>query len=129
MAIVQTNLPVTSEICTETIQKLAFAYPFLEAETLTSTAFGRPLYVIRMGEGDRHVIFTGAHHANEWITSTLLLRFLEELAEAFRTGGKIYGVPAKNILRYTTVHLVPMVDPDGVDLVTGAVRGRTAPDR
>ena len=39
--------------------------------------------------------------------------------------GKIYGVPAKTILKYTTIHLVPMVDPDGVDLVTGAIRPQT----
>ncbi len=116
---------MTAERCTDSIRRLQNAYPFLKTRELTTTAFGRPIHTVAIGEGDRHVIFTGAHHANEWITSTLLLRFLEELAEAFRTGGKIYGVPAKNILRYTTVHLVPMVDPDGVDLVTGAVRPRT----
>ena len=125
MAIVQTNLAVTSEICAETIQKLEKSYPFLEVETLTTTAFGRPLYVIRMGEGDRHVIFTAAHHANEWITAPLLLKFAEELAESHEKGGTLYGVPARNILKYSTVHLVPMVDPDGVDLVTGAIRPQT----
>ena len=125
LAIVQTNLAVTSEICAEIIQKLEKSYPFLEAEVLTTTAFGRPLYVIRMGEGDRHVIFTAAHHANEWITTPLLLKFAEELAESYKKDGTLYGVPAKNILKYSTIHLVPMVDPDGVDLVTGAIRPQT----
>jgi g-D-glutamyl-meso-diaminopimelate peptidase len=72
------------------------------------------------------VIFSAAHHANEWNTASLLLKFLEELAEAYRSDGKLYGVPAKNILRYTTIHLVPMVDPDGVDLVTGGISPQTA---
>ena len=125
MAIVQTNLPVTSEICAETIQKLEKAYPFVEVEPLTTTAFGRPLYAIRMGKGGRHVIFSAAHHANEWITTLLLLKFAEELAEIYQKGGTLYGVPAETILKYTTLHLVPMVDPDGVDLVTGAIRPQT----
>lgn len=125
MAIVRTDVPMTSELCEKTIQKLAETYSFLEIEQLTTTAFGRPIYAIEVGDGDREVIFSAAHHANEWITATLLLKFLEDLAEAYEKGGKIYGVPAKNILKYTTMHLVPMVDPDGVDLVTGAIRPQT----
>ena len=125
MAIVRTDVPMTSELCEKTIQKLAETYSFLEIEQLTTTAFGRPIYAIEVGDGDREVIFSAAHHANEWITATLLLKFLEELAEAYEKGGKLYGVPAKNILKYTTIHLVPMVDPDGVDLVTGAIRPQT----
>ena len=125
MAIVRTDIPMTSELYEQTIRKLAEAYPFLETDVLTTTAFGRPLYVIRIGSGDRQVIFSAAHHANEWITTTLLLKFLEDLAEAFQKGGKVYGVPAATILKYSTIHLVPMVDPDGVDLVTGAIRPLT----
>ena len=116
---------MTSELYAQTVQKLAEAYPFLKTAVLTTTAFGRPVYALKIGEGDRQVIFTAAHHANEWITTPLLLKFAEELAEAFQKGGRIYGVPAKNILKYTTIHLVPMVDPDGVDLVTGAIRPQT----
>ena len=125
MAIVRTDIPMTSELYEQTIRRLAEAYPFLKTDILTRTAFGRPLYTIEVGDGDREVIFTGAHHANEWITATLLLKFLEELAEAFQKNGNIYGVPAATILKYTTIHFIPMVDPDGVDLVTGAIRPQT----
>ena len=116
---------MTSELYEQTIRRLAEAYPFLKTDILTRTAFGRPLYTIQVGDGDREVIFTGAHPANEWITATLLLKFLEELAEAFQKNGNIYGVPAATILKYTTIHFIPMVDPDGVDLVTGVIRPQT----
>ncbi len=125
MSIVPTDVPMTAELCDRTVLQLVKTYPFLKTQVLTSTAFGRPLHAIEIGDGDRQVIFTAAHHANEWITTTLLLKFLEELAEAFQQGGKIYGVPAKTILRHSTLHIVPMVDPDGVDLVTGAIRPQT----
>ena len=121
MAIVPTDIPMTSALCAQTIQKLLDTYPFLCSELLTETAFGRPVQTLVIGEGDRSVLFTAAHHANEWITATVLLKFAEELAEAIREGGNLYGVPAKTISRNVTIHLVPMVDPDGVDLVTGAI--------
>ena len=125
MAIVRTDIPMTARLYEQTIEKLAEAYPILKSQVLTATAFGRPVYAIRVGEGDRQVLFSAAHHANEWITATLLLKFIEDLAAAYEKGGTLYGVPAKNILKYSTIHLVPMVDPDGVDLVTGAIRPQT----
>jgi len=121
LAIVPTDIPMTSALSGETIQKLLDMYPFLRSQVLTSTAFGRPVQTLVIGQGDRQVLFSGAHHANEWITATVLLKFAEDLAQAIQEGGEIYGVPARTIDRNVTIHLVPMVDPDGVDLVTGAI--------
>ena len=121
MAIVRTDIPMTSALCEETVQALQSAYPFLRVEQLTTTAFGRPVQVLVLGEGSRKVLYSAAHHANEWITAPLLLRFAEELAEAIATGGSLYGVPGRTIAGTATVYIVPMVDPDGVDLVTGAI--------
>ena len=121
MAIVKTDVPMTSELLNQTIDELLRAYPALRSETLTTTAFGRPVRTLTIGTGDRKVIFTAAHHANEWITATVILKFMEELAQALAAGGTVWGVKAETIARYTTVHTVPMVDPDGVDLVTGAI--------
>jgi g-D-glutamyl-meso-diaminopimelate peptidase len=73
------------------------------------------------------VIYSGAHHANEWITSLLLLKFVEELAEAIRQESCIFGVPGKQIAEAATIYTVPMVNPDGVDLVVGAIPAGTLP--
>ena len=121
MAIVKTDVPMTYELCTQTIQQLAAAYPIFRVRELTTTAFGRSVWAVEVGEGERHVLYSAAHHANEWITTPVLMKFLEQLAEAVRSGGTIFGVPAETIMKYTTIHVVPMVDPDGVDLVTGAI--------
>ena len=121
MAIVRTDIPMTSALCAQTIRQLAETYPFLESEVLTTTAFGRPVQTLKVGDGEREVLFSAAHHANEWITATILLKFAEDLARAIQDDGNLYGVPARTIARNVTIHLVPMVDPDGVDLVTGAI--------
>lgn len=125
MAIVQTDVPMTSLLCRQTIQKLVTVYPFLRTEVLTTTAFGRPVLSLVIGDGDRKVLYTAAHHANEWITAPVLLKFVEDLAQAVQSGGRLYGVEAQNIVKAATIHIVPMVDPDGVDLVTGAIETGT----
>ncbi|MBQ6999729.1 MAG: M14 family metallocarboxypeptidase [Oscillospiraceae bacterium] len=125
MAIVPIDKPMTSALSSETIGKLLERYPMFRTDTLTTTAFGRPIEALSLGQGERKVIFSAAHHANEWITTTVLLKFAEELAEAAEKDGRLFGVKAETILNAATIYLVPMVDPDGVDLVTGAIQPRT----
>lgn len=125
MGIVKTDVPMTAALCSETIDALVRAYPFCRSEVLTETAFGRPVKTLVIGDGARTVLFTAAHHANEWITAPVLLKFVEELAAGMRSGGKLWGVDARTIGHLVTIHTVPMVDPDGVDLVTGAIEPGT----
>lgn len=125
MAIVNTQMPITSQANGQMLEALAAAYPFARLSVLSTTVFQRPLYAMVMGNGPRKVFFSAAHHANEWITALVLLKFMEELAEAIATGGQLDGVDARQLAEQVTFHFVPMVDPDGVDLVTGAIRPGT----
>ena len=122
MAIVKTDVPMTAQLCEQTILELVKTYPFLRTELLTETAFGRKIRTLVIGKGKRKVIYSAAHHANEWITTPVLLKFAEEFAEEIQNGGKIFGVDAKELAQKVTIYMVPMMDPDGVDLVTGAIR-------
>ena len=121
MSIVPTDVPMTSRLAEQLVQELTAQYPFLRSETLVSTRLGRPILALTIGTGPRRVLYSAAHHANEWLTATVLLKFTEDLAEALRTGSQLGGVDAAQLAEQTTIHIVPMVDPDGVDLVTGAI--------
>lgn len=71
---------------------------------------GAALRWFAMGRsGGRRVLLTAAHHANEWITAPLLMRFAGELAAGVWPGA----------LDDTRVWFAPLVNPDGVSLVTG----------
>ena len=122
MPIVRTDVPMTSQLCDETIQQIVRTYPFCRTEILTTTAFDRPLRTLVIGRGPRKVLYTAAHHANEWITAPVILKFVEELAQAIQNGGQIFGVDGKDLEERVTIYTVPMVNPDGVDLVTGVIR-------
>lgn len=122
MAIVQTDVPITSAGNERMIGQIVRTYPFCRTEVITNTAFQRPVSTLVIGNGPRKVLFSASHHANEWITSLILLKFAEELAEAIRSGGQIYDRDAREVAEKVTIYMVPMVNPDGVDLVTGAIR-------
>ena len=121
MAIVNTTQPITAKSCEETILALTRAYPFLRSELLTRSAFQRPIRTLVIGTGPVKVIFSAAHHANEWITALILLKFAEDFAEAIAQGTQIFGTDARELASAVTIYMVPMVDPDGVDLVVGAL--------
>lgn len=126
MAIVKTDIPITSQLNWQWSQQLSQRYPSIRAENLTWTAFGRPIPILTMGSGSRKVLFSAAHHANEWITAPVLLKFLEQLAQAQEDGSLLGGRSAQKLLQQVTIVSVPMVNPDGVDLVTGAISPGTA---
>ena len=127
MAIVKTDVPTTYELCEQTILELVKTYPFLRTEVLTETAQGRNVRTLVIGNGPRKVIYTAAWHANEWITAPILLKFVEEFAQALKNSEEIYDIDARDLAARVTIYTVPMVNPDGVDLVTGAIRADSVP--
>lgn len=117
--VVPRNISFTSGALELAIQGLQARYPFLRVSSAGESVLGRPLYVLRFGVGRSRVFYNGAHHANEWITAPVLLSFLERLSAAYAAGCDIAGTPASALWNASTLHLLPMVNPDGVDLVTG----------
>ena len=122
MAIVRTDVPITSAENERVIQNIVQTYPFCRTEVIATTAFQRAVPTLVIGNGERKVIFSASHHANEWITTLVLLKFAEELAQNIQTDGTIYGRNARELAEKVTIYMVPMVNPDGVDLVTGAIQ-------
>ena len=97
-------------ICT-----LASRYPFLRTAVAGRSAMGRALMSLSFGAGERAGIFTAAHHANEWITAPALLRHVEALAARCAAG----EAPARSLYARTRLVFLPLVNPDGADLVNG----------
>lgn len=122
MAIVGTDVMYTSQINNKTIWKLKETYPFIEVGEVGKSVLGTPILFMKMGMGSQKVFYNAAFHANEWITTPILLRFAEEIADAYSRRERLYGIDVSRLLRKVTLYLVPMVNPDGVDLVNGAIR-------
>lgn len=119
--VVLTDLPYSSFLTACAIEGLSLRYPFLTRYEIGRSVMGRSIEAVRIGNGPLRVGVNAAHHANEWITTPLVLLFLERYAKAYAQNETIGGVPAKDLYESSTLTLVPLVNPDGVDLVTGVL--------
>lgn len=119
--IVPTNINYTSRIMNRNIANLKLIYPFIEIGNIGYSVLGDNIPFIRIGKGQKEVLYAASFHANEWITSVLLMKFIENYCSALRLGGNIYGFDAKNIFSKTSIYIIPMVNPDGVNLVNSAI--------
>lgn len=116
--IVFTDIDYTYEILELQIQGLQVRYPFLEIGSIGTSVMGKNLYYIRLGRGPREVSYNGSHHGNEWISTPLLMKFIENFSKAYSVGGNIRGYNIPNIFNSSSIYIVPMVNPDGVNMVT-----------
>ncbi|MBO4331352.1 MAG: peptidoglycan-binding protein [Oscillospiraceae bacterium] len=116
---VPTDISYSSTATDIVLRALRARYPFLSAGVAGRSVLGRPLSWLSIGSGESELFFNAAHHANEWITTPLLLKFIEDYAEAYSSGSVLSGYDAGGLYAASRLFVMPQVNPDGVDLVTG----------
>ena len=117
--IVPTNVRYSYRILKENIKELKNTYTFLKIGSIGHSVLKKKIPYIKIGNGKKEVLYHGGIHANEWITSTLLMKFIENFSRAISLNEVIYGKPAKHLFSMVSLYVIPMVNPDGIDLVTG----------
>lgn len=123
MDVVDTNINYTYDVLARDIQGLKARYPFLETGSIGSSVLGRNLYYLRLGTGPNQVFYNGAHHALEWITTPVLMKFAEDFLKAYTAGQTLDGgYNPREIWNRSSIYIVPMVNPDGVDLVLNGLQ-------
>jgi len=124
---VPTDIRWSSDLLELVVEGLRGRYPFLAVASIGNSVLGRPLYQLTIGRGAVRVGYNAAHHANEWITTPVLLRFLEQYSYGVAFGGDVGGADFRSLYAHYTLDIVPMVNPDGVDVVTGGLAEASPP--
>ncbi|WP_434799351.1 M14 family zinc carboxypeptidase [Terrisporobacter vanillatitrophus] len=78
---------------------------------------GTPILSIAIGEGSTKILIQGTHHAREAITTILLLDQINYLLKLYKMDKSINNMSINKLLKYVTFVFVPLVNPDGADLV------------
>ena len=117
--IVNINNKYNYSILMQNLISLIRIYPFLNLQVIGKSVLGKNLYVVRLGKGSNKVFYSASFHANEWINSVVLMKFIEDYCSSYINNTSLYGYNIKDLFNYSSIYIMPMVNPDGVDLVTG----------
>jgi len=117
--IVKTNKPYTYTILKNDLAFLKYIYPSLEINSIGNSTLEENIRYIKLGEGSNKIMFNASHHANEWSTSLVIMLFVEKFMNLYSKGEIYKGYDVREIWRKTSIYIVPMVNPDGVNLSIG----------
>jgi LysM repeat protein len=98
------------------ILELKKRYPFIGFGTAGKSALGRDIFFIRLGKGEREVFYNGASAGGHWITSLILMKFIEEFSYAYSRGKVVKGCSLRKIWEHSSIYIIPMVNPDGAEM-------------
>ncbi len=103
------------------VGELMNQYGFLSKDTIGESRCSRPIDLLTVGNRQNQVLLTAAFHGMEWITSLLLLRFLDEVCSTVLNGQSICGLRIGSFLNRRGLAVIPCVNPDGVEIqINGA---------
>ncbi len=121
MNIVPTNINYNYKTLEQNITELKNTYPFITTEVIGKSILKKNLYVVRLGKGPNKVFYSASIHANEWINSIVLMKFIEDYCDAYINNSTLYNYSIRTLYNSSSIYILPMNNPDGVDLVTKSI--------
>lgn len=115
--VVNGNKRYNFEALTADIAQLKSIFPFIQVNNIGKSVLGKPIQEIRLGKGTKKVHFDASFHANEWITSSILMSLLNHFLLSLTNVKPIRGISTMPLYQSVDLSIVPMVNPDGVNLV------------
>lgn len=93
-------------------------YDFIGVTSIGETTLGRSIYMVDVGspEAEADVFYVGCHHATEWMTTLLLLKFINEYCEYYKNSANAFGISIRKLYQSRCIHIVPCLNYDGVQL-------------
>ncbi|MBO5930517.1 MAG: M14 family metallocarboxypeptidase [Clostridia bacterium] len=113
---IHTNASYTYELFMEDLRALTSAFSCIESGTAGYSVLGKSIPFLRFGKGRHKVLITGAHHGKEWITAMLNMAIAEVLCQLYTERKRIGETDLAVFFDTHTIYMLPMVNPDGVNL-------------
>ncbi len=88
----------------------------IEIFSIGKSTMGKDIRCIKIGNGPRELVLNGAHHGLEYITSAFLMKFSDEYIKSADENKAFFDIYPNGLLDKITIYIIPMVNPDGVDI-------------
>lgn len=103
------------ELCSA-VSNIKREYKFVQSFSIGRSVLGRKIPAVIIGKGSYPLLYVGSHHALEYLTSEVLVKFISELCASLENCEKINGHSIRTVLSKKCVYIIPMLNPDGVEL-------------
>ncbi len=102
----------------EILDIFAGRYDFISVNSIGETMLGKSIYMVNIGspEAEKELFYVGSHHGTEWMTTLVLLKFINEYGEYYKNASKAFGINIQKMFQSRCIHIVPLLNADGVDL-------------
>ncbi len=119
--IIDYRSPLDYEGMNEYLDVLAERYPIMSVTSIGQTVLGKRIPMISIGRGKKSVLYVGCCSGTDIVTSSVLLRYINEYCDHIVSDSRIYNCSAAYLFATRTVVIVPMLNPDGAEYcVSGA---------
>lgn len=104
------------------LMELKAQFPFIQVFPIGESVLGRQIFALSIGNTTKISLMAGAFHAQEWLTTTLLVRFFEDICSAFLNKQPYASSQICSALSTKGLLVVPMVNTDGVQIALAGAR-------
>lgn len=126
-----TQAPVYENIRTKIRQYMPYQnQKYFSLLPIGKTVLGRGIFAARLGNPSQCTLFVGGVHGQEWLTTLLLFRFLDDLVFSITQNEPIADIDIKKALEHRGLVIVPALNPDGITIgVQGAAGAKNLADQ
>lgn len=110
-----TETPPAAATRTAWGKMLCKRYPMLAHYLIGTSACGREIDGFLLGNGAHTVLFLGGIGAQEWMTTLLLYRFVEDVCAHIESGKAAEHIAIQKAMHGRSLLFVPCVNPDGAE--------------
>lgn len=97
------------------LNTLSLRYRSIRLGVLGVSVMGRDIPVVTLGgrKSSPGVIYVGGYRGDDGVTPAVLLRFIHDYAQYLEAGRRVCSVSMPYLFEMRTIHIIPMLNPDG----------------
>lgn len=106
----------------EIIDEICRKFSFVRNQIIGNSVCRRAINALSIGNAKTGVLWVSAHHGLEWLTTLLVLRFLNDICEKINNNEDICGINIENSFKQRGLVIVPCLNPDGVEIAVNGFK-------
>lgn len=104
------------------IDEICRKFSFVRKQIIGHSVCGRAINALSIGNAKTSILWVSAHHGLEWLTTLLVLKFLNDICEKINNNEEICGISVKESFKQRGLVIVPCLNPDGVEIAVNGFK-------